>query len=265
MIVFLIPVRHEAGVNDYDKIWRLLNHTLTSIAAQDCPDWHVVVCANTVLPILPSLPSNKITFLENKRDFLGRTLNAWDFHDFRDHLRDKAYRRRCGVMYTLEHIRAPKWYFMADADDYVSSDLVSTILETTEPHHLITTVECGLIVNVGRNLYSVTDDFNTACGTSIAIRADLVHHSLSSSLDIGICLGQHKYDQYFTDICKRCEHHKLEGIPRAAYLQHDQNHGRKIWDYTKQMEDAKPISDEIRAQFSIPLTFGLTNDEPELE
>ena len=264
MIVFLIPVRHEAGVNDYDKIWRLLNYTLTSIAAQDCPDWHVVVCANTVLPIWGSLPSHKITFLEQKRDFLGRTLNAWNFHDFREHLRDKAYRRRCGVVYALEHLR-PTWYFMADADDYVSSDLVSTILDTTEPRHLVTTVNCGLIVNAGKNLYSVTDDFNTMCGTSIAIRTRLVHQSLSSPLDIGICLGQHKYERYFTDLCQQNEHHTLEHIPRAAYLQHEQNHGRKIWNYTKQMDAAMPITDEIRTKFSIPRTLGLTKDHPVLE
>jgi hypothetical protein len=264
MIVFLIPVRHENSVNDYEKTWRLLNHTLTSIANQDSPDWHVVVCANKVLPIFPSLPSHKITFLEYKSDFIGRTMHNWNFHEFRQHLQDKAYRRRCCLLYAQQHLKA-SWYFMADADDYLSSDLVSTIQSTTEPQHLITTIECGLIVSVAKNQYVVTDDFNEVCGTSLAIFSEMLHQNIDDPHILGTCLSQHKYSKYFTELFGRRHWHRLAGRPYAAYLQHEENHGRKLWDYGAKMADAQPITQEIRAQFSIPETLGLTTGESVLE
>ena len=257
MIVFLIPVRHESGVENYEKLWLLLNHTLASVAAQDCDDWHVVVVANKVLPIHASLPSRKITFIEYKRRFQGKALIRWNEEEFQRHIVDKALRRRTGIVWVRQQL-SPTWYFMLDADDYVSNDLVSTIVSTTEPKHSMVTVDSGLVVSLRHQTYYATSEFNTMCGSSVALRAPWVHHELENEDVIYTLLAQHRH-KYFKGILPMYARHSLYGHPRAAYLQHNQNHGRAIWGYEKGLDKMTPLTDKIRAKFQIPGNLGLTD------
>jgi hypothetical protein len=256
MIVFLIPVRHELSVPDYSRTWKLLNHTLASIACQDTDQWHAVVCANKVMPVRAGLPLDKITFLEYKRDFIGRSMTAWNTAEFKEHLLDKAIRRRAGFNYAHQNIQ-PQWYFMADADDYVSSDLVSTILSTTEHHHQIVTVDRGLVVSLSRRCYVETDQFNDVCGTSIAFRAGLIQANLQNDEPLALLLSQHKYSQ-FESAFQAYQRHSLQDRSYAAYLQHDDNHGRKLWAHTKFLTEDESclISDDVRERFGIPKVVG---------
>lgn len=256
MIAFLIPVRHELSVPDYSKTWKLLNHTLASIARQDCDQWCVIVCANKVLPVQAGLPLNKITFLEYKRDYIGRSMMTWSTAEFRQHLLDKAIRRKVAFDYARQHIR-PTWCFMADADDYVSTDLASTILSTTEHHHQMVTVDTGLIVSLSRRCYIQTQEFNDVCGTSVAFRSSLIEANLSKDEPLTLLLSQHRFSQ-FESAFQAYQRHSLQGRPYAAYLQHDDNHGRKLWAHTKFFNDEGvcSITDDVRERFGIPKVLG---------
>lgn len=249
-VVFLIPVRHEASVNDYDHTWQLLMETLGSLANQTSSNWHAVVVANTILPIPSHLPAYQMTFLELKRPFIGRSPTMFVEAEFNAHLVDKATRRYAGITTALQKNLNPQWYFMADADDYVADDLVESIMSTTEAHHKVVTVDKGLLIDIPQQKYLVADNFNDICGTSIAVHSSLVHQYMKDGTIIGDILGQHSF-AYLRHICKLSERHSLGGIPRAAYTQHSQNHGRNIWNYNPYLAQAAPLTEKIRQTFGI--------------
>ncbi len=253
MIVFLIPVRHETSVEDYEQVWGLLNNTLLSIASQDHPAWHIMVCANKVLPIASVIPQGKITFIEHHRNRACHNPSYFNDPDFDAHLVDKAQRRRVCVERTQKIGINPSWYFMADADDYVSTDLVSTILTTTENHHGIVTLDTGIILNATTASYVQVDGFNEMCGTSIAMRGSLVHSALQDKKHTNMLLGRYDFHELLAGkYCSHSSRHSMSGIPRAAYVQHEQNYGRNLWDYSELLAAAKPITPEIRARFTLP-------------
>jgi hypothetical protein len=248
-VTFLIPVRHQDGVADYPRLWNLLKDTLASVAAQVNLDWHAIVVANKMLPVPNTLPLDKITFISLERQYKGWSPLKFETKDFKKHLIDKAMRRRCGVIHARNAIK-PDWFFMVDADDYVSRDLVATIKYMTEPQHKMVVVETGLMVSAARQVYTVTDDFNIVCGTSLGIRADYLYQQMEvNEQRFHTLLSQH-HAQYFP-MAQR-EMLRLRGTPYAAYLLHDQNHGVHLWKYDEQMRKPFYITPGIRERFTIP-------------
>ena len=94
-------------------------------------------------------------------------------------------------------------------------------------------------------------EFNDKCGTSIAFRSDLIHKHMNDSLTIEHMLSRHRFS-FFNKICGYYQRHSLGNIPRAAYVQHSQNHGRGLWRWSKDWEAGLPITDKIRQTFCIP-------------
>jgi hypothetical protein len=209
-----------------------------------------MVIANTVLPIPSWLPDQKITFIELKNSFVGRSIPEWDEVEFNKYLVDKATRRRSGIITAAKLNMHPAWYFMADADDYVSDDLVSTIISTTELHHKIATVNSGLIMDKQEQSYVRVNDINKVCGTSIAVSSSLIQKHIDDGKKLGTMLGQHEF-KYFKSLCGYQEHHSLGGIPRVIYVQHDQNYSGNTWANKARLVEASPLTDEIRQKFGI--------------
>jgi hypothetical protein len=249
-VIFLIPVRHEDGVEDYGDVWQRLISMLRSIANQTVPNWHAMVVANKVLPIPSDLPSRQITFVELQRSFIGCSPAHWDEDEFREHLIDKAVRRHCGVVAAMQQDFKAAWYFMADADDYVANDLVSTILSTTELHHKIVTLQRGLLLTAKQE-YVELDQFSEHCGTSIAIRSSLIHDNLHNNNHVGALFGQHSF-QHFEDLCRHSERHVLGQIPRVTHALHTQNYRGNLWDASEYLVDTRPLTEKIRKKFQIP-------------
>jgi len=243
MIVFLIPVCHHESVEDYEQIWGLLNNTLMSLAGQDCPKWHAMVCCSKMLPIAPELPRRQITFLTSTRRA-----------GFDNHMKDKAARRLACVERVSKVGLRPAWYFMADADDYLATNVVSTILTTTERRHSIVTLDTGIVIDSQKQSYVTTDDFNDLCGTSVAIHASLVHSTIQSEPHIQTLLSEWRFPKLLAGkFCQYHNRHSMAGFPRAAYVLHDQNYSRHMWDYSELMAASKPLTNEIREHFTLPV------------
>lgn len=254
MIVFLIPVRHHEGVKDYEQIWGLLNNTLMSLAAQDCHDWHAIVCASKVLPIASVLPQRKISFLEHVGSRICFNPPKWSQLDVEAHILDKAERRRVCAESCRKRDLRPTWYFIADADDYIANNLVSTILATTEPRHSVVTLDTGIMLDTHNQSYLTVDNFHNLCGTSIAIHASLVDSVADSDEHSNTLLGQPRFPRLLAgQYCRYPNRHSLSGLPRAAYTLHDQNYGRSLWDHSEHLAVTEPLTPEIRQQFTLPV------------
>ena len=254
MIVFLIPVRHEDSVSDYNSTWTMLNYSLTSLAAQDNVQWHAVICANKVLPMWKELPHEKLTFIEHERDYVGKSLSQWDQAEFDQHLLDKTIKRRIAAEYASRTLK-PSWYFMMDADDCVSNNLVSSIHMVSQRQYLFINLAQGLVVDTKTHTYRTATDFNRICGTSVAIRPSLVHHHFNETSNLISLLAQHRFEDYHKRFCQYYyQRYAIESRSLAAYVQHDDNYGRAIWNHRK-FDKGEEITKEICEQFQIP---GLT-------
>jgi hypothetical protein len=250
MIIFLIPVRHNDGVKDYNLLWWRLNNTLRSIVLQTDDDWRVVVCANKVLPIFNDIPDDKVIFIEQQRPFIAHTQLKWDAQYFRSHVIDKAMRRQCGVLYSMNMNWKPEWYFMVDADDYLALDLVEN-LHALPANSLCVGITRGVVLNT-KNEYYVTDNFNEMCGTSFGVRPSLLYDTMNQHDNTNTCvlLGHHQ-PKYFMRLCKNTQVSCLSNKVYAGYLLHEENHGKYLYNFEGEW---KPITEQIRKRLSIHLT-----------
>ena len=252
MIVFLIPVRHHDSVEDYEQTWGLLNNTLMSLASQDCPHWHAIVWASQILPIAGVLPQRQITFVPYQGNRICSNPTSWNQADIDTHILDKAERRHHCLDNCYEQNLRPSWYFMADADDYLASDVVSTILNTTEPRHSIVTLDTGIILNAHHGTYTTVHNFHDMCGTSIAISASFINSAHEHDA-VDDFLGRPTFYQMLAgQHGSYSNRHSLSGLPRAAYVLHDQNYGQNLYDYSELLALANPITPDIRERFTLP-------------
>ena len=51
MIVFIIPVKHPENSKSYEKVWSLLNNSLSSFCNQRDTDFKIIVICNKKLPL----------------------------------------------------------------------------------------------------------------------------------------------------------------------------------------------------------------------
>jgi len=253
MIVFLIPVRHHESVKDYEQVWGLLNNTLMSMAAQDCSDWHAMVCTSKKLPVAGALPHRQITFVEHTGNRICHNPPGFSEADIAAQILDMAERRRVCLEECYKKKLSPKWYFMADADDYVASNLVSTILSSTEPRHMVVTLDTGIMLDVNTGTYATINNFHQMCGTSIAINASFIHSAREHDAVNDFLGNPTFYHMLAGKHCGYCSRHSLAGIPRAAYVQHDQNYGQNLRDYSEILAGAEPLTPEICELFTIPM------------
>lgn len=257
---FLIPVRHPSGVVNYPAIWQHLISSLNSLQRQTSSDWRAVVCATEILET-PNYGSH-VHFLryENDDQFLGQTLSRWDYKEFRSHVQDKATRRLCGLRYAMNSGWPTSWYFMMDADDLVSKNLVF-LLNNVLTERLFCTLDTGILLDEESGLFITERNFNQCCGTSVAIRPYVLNKLLrvGNMKLITSLLGIHEWNNAGGKYYDNKDRYRVQEVG-AAYRVHTQNHGRHLWRAMDRVRrEGGPLTAEIRE------IFGLGLQNPKIE
>lgn len=223
-INFLIPVRHPHGCSNYQTTWSLLVDTLSSILRQECPHWTTGICTNKVLPIPPQLNDKRFYFIESTRRYNGKTLYKYDQHRHQQHLADKAYKRLELIHYICNC--KPMWYYMMDGDDLLAPNLVSSLLYHEKPDTEAIIVQGGIIYNKTSEAQYDVGDINQYCGSTLAIKASIVHSMLANPPLYTKVLSKHR----ITDLNMIKKIVCLNDRKYVAYVQHGDNHGTH-WGY----------------------------------
>lgn len=166
MLTFVIPVRHQATVKNWDEVKRNLVETLRSVAGQTHPDWRLILIANEGAD-LPDLPDQAtvVTVTFDPPVMPDRSLDKEAFYEA---IRlDKGRRVLAGL---LAH-RPDGFVMVVDYDDLISRRLAETA--ATHPRSNGWYVEDGYLYD--RPPFVITRTaFWRLCGTSLVIRADLL-------------------------------------------------------------------------------------------
>lgn len=166
-VAFIIPVRHPANARDWPRLVERLKQTMRSISAQRSDRWTGVIVANREAR-LPDLPPG---FVAVRVDLPPNPLYEMD-HSNREAIyeavrTDKGKRVLSGMLAA----RGARFLMVVDDDDFVSRDLVS--FADKHPDSNGWYVEHGYLWTEGSSFLMRRGAFNTLCGTSHLVRADL--------------------------------------------------------------------------------------------
>ncbi|WP_377295711.1 glycosyltransferase family A protein [Rhizobium sp. SGZ-381] len=166
-VAFIIPVRHPANARDWPRLIERLSETMRSISAQRSPDWLCVIVANREAQ-LPELPAG---FFAVRVDLPPNPLYEMD-HSNREAIyeavrTDKGRRVLAGMLAA----RGARFFMVVDDDDFVSRDIVS--FAEGQPDLPGWYVDHGYLWSEGSSFLMRQSGFNTLCGTSHLVRADL--------------------------------------------------------------------------------------------
>ena len=164
-LVFVIPVRHQDAVPDWDATKHNMAQTLASIAAQTVPEWECLVVANkgADLPRLPprcsvvhvDLPVPVLPDRETRLEAYYDAIRA-----------DKGLRIYAG----LREVSPDSHVMAVDYDDFVSRRLAELVVTNRAAPGW--NFETGYVWAGGGWCY-LKSDFHAICGTSHIIRRDL--------------------------------------------------------------------------------------------
>jgi hypothetical protein len=167
-LTFVIPVLHPDNATDWPGVKARLAETLASVAAQTIGGWRGVVVANTGSD-LPAIPPGFeyvwVDFPPNLHRGTAVTravaLAALRF--------DKGRRVLSGLLAVPDS----EYFMTVDDDDFVSNRLAAFVSQSdgTSPGWRI---DRGYVWAEGSKVLYRYDDFSSACGTSLIVRADLL-------------------------------------------------------------------------------------------
>lgn len=262
-LVFIIPVRHQKSISDWQAIKGYIAQTLASISAQTVPDWECVIVANegTDLPTLPSKCRAMYVSLPLP-NLPNRTDNLTAYYDtIRE---DKGQR----IYYGMQEVSHDSHIMVVDFDDFVSCRLAELVINNQAVPGW--NIEDGYVWSGGKWCY-LQDNFHEVCGTSHIIRRDLYGVlEQDGLLDIEAIkrrLGSHKFIHHDLAI----EGHQLEVLPFPGavyrignsqstsgagalfstltpmrdFIWHPIKTGRRLWRYQRMQE-------EVYNEFTIP-------------
>lgn len=169
--VFILPVVHPKGnkVNNYHHVEVALKKTIESLQNQTYSDVKIVVVCSQIPTWVNQIGSN-VFFL----DLSDSEIFAANRNDVKV---DKGLKYFLGILYAAAHFE-PKFYMLADADDYVNSQLAEYSFKALSSNFGQKEIDGYLIdkglqvevnfssdnkLNYG-NAYLVKK-FNTSCGT----------------------------------------------------------------------------------------------------
>jgi len=189
MLHFMIPVRHQATVDDWSAVKAKLAITVRSLRAQDSPAWRATIVASRGADLPADLDGIDVVYVDlpiTKPDSSGPR------EAFYEAIRqDKGHRILAGLM----HARPKGHVMVVDYDDLVSRKLAGLVARNPSANGWY--VERGYFFSGGRIIYLCQTNFFEWCGTSHIIRADLL--PLPARLDnaseayIRRTLGSHKF------------------------------------------------------------------------
>ena len=168
MLTFVIPVRHHESVDDWPAVVDRMAETLRSVASQSVEDWECVVVANRGTPLPPMPRGCRVVEVGTPHAPLPTVTGAAD-----QHARDEAVRSDKGhrILAGLLEARPTGHVMVVDYDDLVHHHLAE--LSAALPDRNGWFADQGYCYD-GHLLYKVPSGFNTLCGTSLIVRADLL-------------------------------------------------------------------------------------------
>lgn len=166
-LTFVIPVRHQDSVEDWNGVRDRLSSTLRSASAQTIDNWECVIVANHGA-LLPATPANcsvvRVDFpasrLPDARDDKERRWEA---------IRSDKGRR---ILAGLLAVRPNGYVMVVDYDDFVSRRLAAHVAQHPDANGWY--IDAGYVFDGTRLLYALRRGFDRMCGTSLIVRASLL-------------------------------------------------------------------------------------------
>ncbi|MFN3218526.1 MAG: hypothetical protein ACE367_18680 [Acidimicrobiales bacterium] len=267
MLVFVTSVRHPHNSNSYDRVWKLLSETITSVTNQQDDRYEVVVVVNDDrLPPLPT-PLRHPKVHVQPVGFPPPSPIAAAATDMASIRVDRGAKYAIGLLAAERFM--PDHVMFFDADDFVSRRLSG--LAASDPNAPGWVIREGWWL-IGRRVMAV-DRFYTRCGTCNLLRYDVLRSELARTLSpdasleailetvdpdfLRFVLGSHKF---------AVSAFEEAGIPlatvpfRAAIrnLQTGENHSDLLADPPSAMDvkarasDWQPVDESLATEFALP-------------
>jgi len=165
-LVFIVPVRHQLSVRDWESARRNLAETLASISQQTTRNWECVVVANRGADLPPMPPGCVARFVDFPLNALPD--RERDREAFYEAVRlDKGLR----VFEAFKDLAPDQYVMIVDFDDFVSRRIAAHVAGRDSRSGWL--VERGY-VHSGSSYCFERDGFHRLCGTSLIIRADKI-------------------------------------------------------------------------------------------
>jgi hypothetical protein len=258
MLAFVIPVKHPARSQSYERVCDLLRNTLRSVGAQSDPHFVTIVVLNEKPRWAEDTPHQRFVEVDFPPAEPPKSQKDWVNWLYLD--------RGAKIAVGLLHARqfSPTHVMPVDADDFVSNRLAGWVRE--HPREAGWYMPTGLIWSGLFRIGEPREKFWSYCGTSHVFRSDLlpVSESLGArpSRDTVVdtlgaeytekILGNHvHYLRYFGE-----KGITLEPLPFIGGVWHadtGENSSRAWWQGTRFGPIwGRPLSAEQEAEFAIP-------------
>ena len=258
MLVFITSVKHPTHSFAYEKVWALLEATLTSVCNQTDGSFRVIVVCNQA-----PCDFKEATQIHAHTEFVvvdyppistSKTLTS------DDKKLDVGIKYVVGLLEARKY--APEYIMFFDADDLVGNDIAE--YAKSHPHENGWFIDRGYLT-LG-NRYSMLENFNAYCGTCNILNFPLLmkhidpmqihiasRDSICAHVDdyfLRFILGSHKYTPDF--LAK--EGTPLKPFPKRAamwLLDHGENRGGNRGHKLKLIGRTFPFDNAMRQYFNI--------------
>lgn len=258
MLTFVIPVKHPARSQSYERVCDLLRDTLRSVEAQEDPRFATVIVLNRKPPWAEDAPNRKFVEVDFPPAEAPKSKSEWVNWLYMD----RGAKIAVGILNAKQF--SPTHLMPVDADDFVSNRLAGWVSAHREAAGWF--MPTGLIWSGLFRIGQPRDKFWSYCGTSHIFRRDLlpVQESLGlqPSRDAVVnalgaeytekILGNHvHYARYLGE-----RGISLEPLPFIGGIWHadtGENSSRAWWRQTRFGPIwGQPLSEEQTAEFSVP-------------
>lgn len=203
VLTFIVPIRHQLAVKNWDEVKSNLAKTVRSLAAQDHEGWKAVIVANRGAQLPPMPERVGVKWVDFPPNVLPDMAKEYD--SFWDAVRiDKGRRVLAGML----HAGEVGHFMVVDDDDFVSKKLTSFVAANQTANGWY--FKNGYVWGSGGKLLFEYPDFSNFCGTSHIIRADLYNlpetFEEASDAYVRLLLGSHRFTR---------DHFEKAGTPLA--------------------------------------------------
>ncbi|MBF4572935.1 glycosyltransferase family 2 protein [Herbiconiux sp. VKM Ac-1786] len=160
MLAFITTLRHPQNSVSYDRVEKLLDETLRSVAQQTSEEFVIIIVGNKRPDF--SLPA-RTHFVQVEFPPPAPPTGAQTARE--PFVWDKGTKLGIGLIAAAEY--DPTHVMIFDADDFVHRDLAKFVQDN--PAHPGWVVREGWMYSRARNAYVAQSNFNRTCGTSFVV------------------------------------------------------------------------------------------------
>lgn len=191
MLNFIIPVRHQDSVEDWQCVKVNIEKTFRSLSRQKGKDWHCYVVANEGCD-LPALPE-QFTLVSVALPLKKLKINEMPLSKYYDEIRlDKGLR----IYEGLKRCSDSSYFMVVDYDDYVHIDISQFVSKSFKSDVVGYKVYEGYLYSSG-NLLVKDKNFDEMCGTSNIVKTSFINlYCIDGVLPVDSIkklLGSHKF------------------------------------------------------------------------